>query len=159
MESAHGLGLYTTATMVAGVGEKSEYIIEHLLKIRDLQDKTGKFRVFIPWTFQLNNTALENKGYHELTGIEYLKIIAISRIVLDNIFNIQVSWVTQGLKTAQLALRFGANDFGGKMLEENVVKSAGVEHRTTKEEIIRYINNAGFKAAQRDTAYNIIKYF
>lgn len=157
MEIAHGLGLNTTATMVFGIGEKPENIIEHLLKIRNLQDKTGKFTAFIPWTFQPRNTELENVVFSANSGQDYLKILAISRLILDNIPNIQASWVTQGLRIAQLALRFGANDFGGTMLEENVVKSAGVEFKTTIDEIIKTVNKAGFSAAQRDTAYNTLK--
>ena len=156
MEVAHGLGLKTTATMVFGFGEENKYIAEHLLKIRELQEKTGGFTAFIPWTFaptadfaglskDLNNTAFD-----------YLKVLAVSRLVLDNIENIQASWVTQGLKVAQVALSFGANDFGGTMLEENVVKAAGVSNRTTIDEIIDNIQKAGFKPAQRDTYYNIL---
>ncbi|OGI17249.1 MAG: dehypoxanthine futalosine cyclase [Candidatus Melainabacteria bacterium RIFOXYA12_FULL_32_12] len=157
METAHEIGLSTTATMVFGVGERPEHIIEHLLKIRDLQDKTGKFTAFIPWTFQPKNTELGSGDIYYSSGYDYMKVLAISRIVLDNIPNIQASWVTQGLEVAQLSLSFGANDFGGTMLEENVVKSAGVEYKTTIDEIVKTIKRAGFTAAQRDTAYNIIK--
>lgn len=153
METAHESGLNTTATMVFGFGEKPEHIIEHLLKIRNLQDKTGGFTAFIPWSFQPHNSQLTSKT----TATDYLKIVAISRLILDNIPNIQASWVTQGLGLAQLSLRFGANDFGGTMLEENVVKSAGVEYKTTINEIVRNIHKAGFSAAQRDTAYNILR--
>ncbi|EKE03359.1 MAG: hypothetical protein ACD_20C00213G0005 [uncultured bacterium] len=157
MEIAHSLNLSTTATMVFGIGEKPENIVEHLLRIRELQDKTGKFTAFIPWTFQSKNTELGVDGVYHSSGYDYLRILAISRIVLDNIPNIQASWVTQGLNIAQLSLRFGANDFGGTMLEENVVKSAGVEYKTTIEEIVNTVSKAGFTAAQRDTKYNIIK--
>jgi len=160
METAHNLGLKTTATMVFGFGESYEHIAEHLLKIRDLQDKTGGFTAFIPWTFasfegyssKLNN----QKHFFNTTAHDYLKILSVSRLVLDNIPNIQASWVTQGLKIAQLSLRFGANDFGGTMLEENVVKAAGVANRTTIDEIINNIQKAGFKAAERNTNYEIL---
>lgn len=156
METAHNLGIKTTATMVFGFGEEPRHIAEHLLKIKALQDRTGGFTAFIPWTFapskqfpglikNLNNTAFD-----------YLKTLAISRLVLDNIPNIQVSWVTQGLPTAQVGLRFGANDFGGVMLEENVVKAAGVCNRTSADEIVEYIRKAGFTPAQRDTYYRIL---
>ncbi|MFH0702743.1 MAG: cyclic dehypoxanthinyl futalosine synthase [bacterium] len=158
METAHELGLNTTATMVFGIGENTEDIIEHLLKIRQLQDKTGKFTAFIPWTFQLPKKTI----FHAVTqssAHDYLKILAISRLILDNIRNIQVSWVTQGLEIAQLGLRFGANDFGGIMLEENVLKSVGVEYKTTIEEVVKRIHKMGFLAAQRDTAYNILKIY
>ncbi len=160
METAHNLGLNTTATMVFGFGEKSKHIIEHLLKIRELQDKTGKFTAFIPWTFKSENTELKKNISNNVYPYDYLKVLAVSRLVLDNISNIQSSWVTQGLKTAQLSLRFGANDFGGTMLEENVVRCAGTEfNKTSSEQIIQNINQAGFIPAQRDTAYNIIRTF
>ncbi len=159
METAHNLGIKSTATMVFGFGEDNKHIAEHLFKIKQLQAKTGGFTAFIPWTFvpyddfsgistNLNNTAFD-----------YLKVLAVSRLVLDNIPNIQVSWVTQGLKIAQLALKFGANDFGGTMLEENVVKAAGVTNKTNISQVIEHIQKAGFQAAQRDTAYNILKKF
>ncbi len=160
METAHNLGLNTTATMVFGFGEKPEHIIEHLLKIRALQDKTGKFTAFIPWTFKSDRTELKKDVIETVYPYDYLKVLAVSRLVLDNIANIQSSWVTQGLKTAQLSLRFGANDFGGTMLEENVVRCAGTEfHKTSSEQIIKNIRQAGFIPAQRDTAYNIIRTF
>lgn len=175
MEIAHNLGLKTTATMVFGFGENYEHIIEHLFKIRDLQDKTGGFTAFIPWTFAPfeeydSPIVIARKGEamtwqsndpdkYNTTAHDYLKILAVSRIVLDNIPNIQASWVTQGLKIAQLSLRFGANDFGGTMLEENVVKAAGVTNKTNINEIIENIHKAGFHAAQRNTNYEILKYF
>jgi len=157
MEIAHELGLNTTATMVFGGGETIYDIIEHLLKIRQLQDKTGKFTAFIPWTFQTKHTKMSENN---VTAHDYLKILAISRLTLDNIPNIQASWVTQGQKIAQLSLMFGANDFGGTMLEENVVRSAGKKwQQISVNEIVNNIHKAGFDAAQRDTAYNIIKKF
>ncbi len=159
METAHKLGLKTTSTMVFGFGENTKHIAEHLLKIQKLQDKTGGFTAFIPWTFApwKNFTGLSRNLRN--TAFDYLKTLAVSRLVLDNIPNIQVSWVTQGLNIAQIALSFGANDFGGTMLEENVVKAAGVCNKTCADEIIDHIQKAGFKAAQRDTSYRIIKTF
>lgn len=161
METAHNLGLKTTATMVFGFGETQKHIAEHLLKIRDLQDKTGGFTAFIPWTFvpppdYLNDNVLKS-DYLDTTAHDYLKILSVSRITLDNIPNIQASWVTQGLNIAQLSLSFGANDFGGTMLEENVVRAAGLANRTTIDEVIETIQKAGFKAAQRNTKYEIIR--
>lgn len=148
-ESVHNSGLKTTATMVFGFGENYGHIIEHLFKIRDLQDKTGGFTAFIPWSVVPSGA----------TAHDYLKILAVSRIVLDNIPNIQASWVTQGLDIAQIGLKFGANDFGGTMLEENVVKAAGVINRTNIEEVVKHIQKAGFKAAQRNTTYEILREF
>ncbi|HBG92192.1 MAG: dehypoxanthine futalosine cyclase [Nitrospirae bacterium RIFOXYB2_FULL_43_5] len=179
MEEAHRLGMRTTATMMFGSVEKPEDIIEHLDAIRNLQDRTKGFTAFIPWTFQPGNTELAQKSKGTVpdlrteqsevvesglspcgaTAVEYLRVLALSRIYLDNIKNIQASWVTQGLKIAEVALRFGANDFGSTMIEENVVASAGVSYRVSKEDIIRAIKNAGFTPAQRDTYYNIIKRF
>ena len=155
MRAAHKAGLKTTATMMFGHIEKKEDIIRHLVRIRNLQDETGGFTAFIPWTFQSANTAIKVKT---ATAAEYLKVLAVSRLFLDNIPNIQASWVTQGDKIAQLALFFGANDLGSTMIEENVVAAAGIKFRLPKEEMIRLIKNAGFKAAQRDCFYNIIKF-
>ena len=180
MEEAHRLGMRTTATMMFGSIEKAEDIIEHLDAVRSLQDKTNGFTAFIPWSFQPGNTELSRKLSvfshqskkrlstfdsrlltinYPATAVEYLKVLALSRLYLDNIENIQASWVTQGLKLAQVALRFGANDFGSTMIEENVVASTGVSYRVSKEDIIKTIKDAGFIPAQRDTYYTIIKYF
>lgn len=165
MEEAHRLGMRTTATMMFGSIEETEDIIEHLDVIRNLQDRTGGFTAFIPWSFQPGNTELSSQfsvlssQFYPATAIEYLRILAISRLYLDNIKNIQASWVTQGLKLAEIALRFGANDLGSTMIEENVIASTGVSYRVSKEDIIRAIKNAGFKPAQRDTYYKIIRYF
>ncbi|MCK5507328.1 MAG: dehypoxanthine futalosine cyclase, partial [Desulfobacterales bacterium] len=133
--------------------EKPEHIIEHLMKIRNLQDNTGGFTAFIPWTFQPDNTHMKTK---KATSVEYLRVLAVSRLFLDNIPNIQASWVTQGDKIAQLALAFGANDLGSTMIEENVVAAAGVKFMLSKKEIIRLIQETGYKAAQRDCFYNKI---
>jgi cyclic dehypoxanthinyl futalosine synthase len=154
MKTAHHLGLKTTATMMFGHVEEKTHIIEHLLKLRNLQDETAGFTAFIPWTFQPENTKIDVRP---LTAVEYLRILAISRLVLDNIKNLQVSWVTQGDKIAQLGLAFGANDFGSTMIEENVVAAAGVKFRLSRSEIIWLIENAGYKALQRDCFYNAIE--
>ncbi len=156
MIEAHKLGIPSSATMMFGSVEREEDIIDHLIKIREIQDKTGGFTAFIPWTYQPLNTELGGK---KVTGAEYLKVLAISRIMLDNIPNIQVSWVTQGPKIAQIALRFGANDFGSTMLEENVVAAAGANFRMGIEEIIYLIKDAGFIPYQRNNKYEILRRF
>lgn len=153
MDKAHRLGMKTTATMMFGHVETSEDIILHLVRVREQQDVTGGFTAFIPWSFQPRNTRL---GGSTAGGAEYLKVLAVARIMLDNIPNIQASWVTQGAKIAQLALSFGANDFGSTMLEENVVRAAGVNYRIALREIQRCIIDAGFIPAQRRTDYTII---
>lgn len=155
MGTAHTKGLKTTATMVFGLTETYEDIAEHLLSIRSLQSRTDGFTAFIPWSYQHNSFTFSPT--RESTVWDYLKILAVSRIALDNVPNIQASWVTQGTRIAQASLSFGANDFGGTMMEENVVRSAGTTNYTTQEEVIRLIHNAGFDAAKRDTAYNILK--
>ncbi|MCF6149965.1 MAG: dehypoxanthine futalosine cyclase [Candidatus Kuenenia sp.] len=153
MQSAHEQGMRTTATMMFGHIETTDERIEHLEKIRKLQDTTGGFTAFIAWTFQSKNTQLENAL---LGSYDYLKTLAIARLYLDNIENIQASWVTQGAKIAQLSLKFGANDMGSTMIEENVVKAAGVSYTMEKEEIEFLINDAGFRAKQRDLYYNLV---
>lgn len=156
METAHELGMKATATMMFGSVETLEERVLHLIRIRDVQDRTGGFRAFIPWSFQPANTDL---GGETATGVEYLKTLAVSRLMLDNVPNIQASWVTQGAKMAQVSLSFGANDFGGTMLEENVVRAAGVAYRVPMDEILMSIRDAGFQPAQRNTKYEIIKRF
>jgi len=151
--TAHKLGMRTTATMMFGVGEKFEHRINHFQAIYDLQEETGGFTAFIPWTFQPKHTALGGRGWDEATSVEYLKTLAISRLYLSNVLNVQSSWVTQGLKVCQMGLRFGGNDVGSVMLEENVVKAAGTSNCTTEEELRRMIRDAGFRPAQRDTLY------
>jgi cyclic dehypoxanthinyl futalosine synthase len=153
MRSAHQQGLRTTATMMFGHLETSAELIEHLLKIRGLQDDTGGFTAFIPWTFQPQNTRIV---VEKATAADYLRVLALSRLMLDNVDNIQASWVTQGAKIAQLALAFGANDFGSTMIEENVVAAAGVQFRLAKAEIVRLITAAGYQARQRDCFYNLL---
>lgn len=156
MLKAAALDMPTTATMMFGSREKPEDIVEHLFRIRNLQDTGGSFTAFIPWTYQPGNTEL---GGTTASGMEYLKVLALSRIVLDNINNIQASWVTQGDKMAQVALFFGANDLGGTMLEENVVAAAGCSFRMSCEEMVALIRAAGFQPAQRSTTYTIIREF
>jgi cyclic dehypoxanthinyl futalosine synthase len=151
--TAHQLGMRTTATMMFGCGETLEQRMNHLELVRNLQEETGGFTAFIPWTFQRANTALAHFVKEEATAVEYLQTLAISRIYLDNIENVQSSWVTQGLKTCQLGLRFGGNDVGSIMIEENVVAAAGAHHRATEEELRRIIRDAGFIPRQRDTLY------
>ncbi len=154
METAHELGLRTTATMMFGHVETLRDRIEHLLRLRNLQDKTGGFTAFIPWPFQPGNTSIECMP---ATAHEYLKVLAICRIFLDNFDNIQASWVTQGYKVAQMALFFGANDFGSTMIEENVVAAAGVSHRLSEEDIRRHIREAGFIPRQRLMDYTLVE--
>ncbi|OEU73504.1 MAG: dehypoxanthine futalosine cyclase [Desulfuromonadales bacterium C00003093] len=154
MEEAHKLGMRTTATMMFGSREKPEDIVEHLFRVREIQDRTGGFTAFIPWSFQPDNTEL---GGESASGIEYLKVLAVSRIVLDNIENIQASWVTQGARMAQVALFFGGNDLGGTMLEENVVAAAGCSFRMSQQEIVELVRGAGFVPARRTTEYRILE--
>jgi cyclic dehypoxanthinyl futalosine synthase len=153
MKTAHQLGLKTTATMMFGHIESKRHIIEHMIKLRNLQDETNGFTAFIPWTFQPKNTRID---VLPASSVQYLRVLALSRLVLDNFKNIQVSWVTQGDKIAQLALSFGANDFGSTMIEENVVAAAGVNFRLPQSEIVRLINDAGYEAKQRNCFYNWI---
>lgn len=154
MESAHGLGMRSTATMMFGHVESAEDIVAHLLSIRELQDRTGGFTAFIPWTFQPKNTRIP---VQPASGAEYLRVLALSRIVLDNVDNLQASWVTQGGKMAQISLAFGANDFGSTMIEENVVAAAGVTFRLPLKEMVRLIENAGFRAVQRNCYYDPVR--
>ena len=154
MREAAESGMRATATMVFGMGESLADRISHMQKIRELQGDTGVFTAFIPWPFQPGNTELGGKS---MGAHDYLKTLAVSRIFLDNIDNIQASWVTQGAEIAQLALIFGANDIGSTMIEENVVAATGVSHKMNESELISLIHNAGFDAAQRSTLYEIIK--
>jgi cyclic dehypoxanthinyl futalosine synthase len=154
MREAARQGMATTATMMFGSRETPEEVVEHLFRVRELQAEGGSFTAFIPWTYQPGNTELGGKS---ATGVEYLKALALSRIVLDNVPNIQGSWVTQGARMAQVALFFGANDLGGTMLEENVVAAAGCSFRMDREEMVDLIHGAGFRAAQRTTLYRIVR--
>ena len=157
MREAHRQGLRSSATMMFGSVEAPESIARHMLRVRDLQDETGGFASFIPWTFQSGNTALSSdpgfggsaeKGYGHAMG--YLRVLSVCRLVLPNIRTVQVSWVTMGAKVAQLGLFFGANDFGSTMIEENVVASAGVAFRMSEEEIVATIRDAGFQPLKRE---------
>ena len=156
MEAAHSVGLRTTATMMFGIGDKIVHRVNHLQKIRDLQDKTGGFTAFISWTFQRENTALGRKITEEPTGIDYLKMLAVGRLFLDNVQHIQASWLTQGLKIGQTALRFGADDMGSIMIEENVVSAAGAHNEASERELRYQISEAGYVPQQRDILYNYV---
>jgi cyclic dehypoxanthinyl futalosine synthase len=151
--AAHSLGMRTTATMMFGCGETIEQRMNHLEVVRRIQEQTGGFTAFIPWTFQPENTSLGRSVKEEATATDYLKTLAISRLYLENVLNIQSSWVTQGLKTCQIGLRFGANDVGSIMIEENVVRAAGTRNKAAEEELRRLIRDAGFVPKQRDTLY------
>ncbi|MEH0515985.1 cyclic dehypoxanthinyl futalosine synthase [Streptomyces sp. B21-079] len=151
METAHGLGVESTSTMLMGTGETNAERIEHLRMIRDVQDRTGGFRAFIPYTYQPENNHL--KGQTQATQFEYLRIIAVARLFLDNVRHIQGSWLTTGKEIGQLSLHYGADDLGSIMLEENVVSSAGAKHRSNLLELIQLIRSADRVPAQRVTTY------
>jgi cyclic dehypoxanthinyl futalosine synthase len=151
METAHGLGVESTATFMMGTGETNAERIEHLRMIRDVQDRTGGFRSFIPWTYQAENNHL--KGHTQATTIEYLRMIAVARLFFDNVAHLQGSWLTVGKDVGQLTLHMGADDLGSIMLEENVVSAAGARHRSNRLELIHLIRAAGRIPAQRDTLY------
>jgi cyclic dehypoxanthinyl futalosine synthase len=155
MGLAHNKGLLTTATMMFGHVETLEDRVDHLLAVREQQDKSRGFTAFIPWTFQPDNTALSAR---KATSIEYLRLLALSRLVLDNVPNLQVSWVTMGSKIGQLGLFFGANDFGSTMIEENVVAASGVSFRMSQKQIQRVIQSAGFQPKQRRMNYSLISH-
>ena len=157
MEEAHNQGLRTSATMMFGHIETTEERLEHLRRLRDLQDRTKGFTAFIPWPFQPDHTALnEQQPIEKTTGFAYLRMLALSRIYLDNFDNIQASWVTQGPKIAQISLSFGANDFGSTMIEENVVAAAGISFRLSEAEINRLVKDAGFEPRQRLMDYSLV---
>src|SRR6187397_758074 len=153
MGQAHRAGLRTTATMMYGTVDTDEDRIEHMMRLRDLQDETGGFTAFITWSYQPEHT--EHGGY-EATGVEYLRTLAIARIVLDNFDNLQASWVTQGGKVGQLSLAFGANDMGSVMIEENVVRAAGASYCMDEIEIVRNVEDAGFTPLRRNMHYDIL---
>ena len=160
MREAHRLGIPSTATMVYGLTEGVEERVRHILRVRELQEETRGFTAFIPWSFQPQNTRLAMEyGVAAQGGAEYLRVVALSRLLLgESIRNVQASWVTQGPKVAQIALCYGANDFGGTMIEENVVRAAGARVQyLPPEEIVRLISDLGREAAQRDTLYNILR--
>jgi cyclic dehypoxanthinyl futalosine synthase len=156
MEMAHGEGMKTSVTMMYGIGETLAERIEHLQRVRDVQSRTNGFTAFICWPLQPENTP--TMSHMPKTGaVEYLRTVAMSRIVLDNVPNLQASWVTMGMKVGQTALRFGCNDFGSLMIEENVVSAANTTHRTTTAEIERLITDAGFKVARRRQNYTLLE--
>ena len=153
MRHAHEHGLRTTATMMYGTVETIDERLEHLFRLREVQDGTGGFTAFITWSYQPEHTEL---GGDEATGVEYLRTLAIARLVLDNFDNLQASWVTQGGKVGQLSLAYGANDMGSVMIEENVVRAAGASYCMDEIEIVRNIENAGFVAKRRNMHYEIL---
>src|SRR5512144_29013 len=153
MRHAHRKGLRTTATMMYGTVETDEERLEHLLRLRALQDETGGFTAFITWSYQPEHTELAGS---EATGVDYLRTLAIARLVLDNFDNLQASWVTQGGKVGQLSLAYGANDMGSVMIEENVVRAAGASYCMDEVEIVRNIEDAGFTAKRRNMHYDVL---
>ncbi len=155
---AHEIGFKTTATMMFGHLEEDEDIVEHLERIRSLQDETGGFLAFIPWTFKPRNTFLEKRVPQEMGGDRYLRVLALSRVYLDNFTHIQGSWFTQGKKMGSLSLHYGASDLGGTLYDESVLGCAENKIRASIDELVQMIRSAGFKPAQRDTFYRIIKY-
>ena len=150
---AHQLGLRTTATMMFGVDETLQHRVNHFERLRQLQEETGGFTAFIPWFFQRENTSLGHFVKEEATAVDYLKTLAVSRIYLDNILNVQASWLTPGHKICQIALRFGGNDVGSILIEENVVSAAGCHNTSTEEDLRQLISDAGFRPIKRDTLY------
>jgi len=160
-KAAHEVGIKTTATMMFGSVDNEEDVIEHLKRIRELQDETGGFRAFIMWSFQPMHTKLQKEGLvnYRASSNRYLRLLALSRLYLDNFKNIQSSWVTQGSYIGQLALMFGANDLGSTMMEENVVSAAGVANKMNQKEMIKLIKDIGAIPAKRDTAYNILEVY
>lgn len=166
MRAAHEVGLITTATMMFGIGDKLEHRVRHLERVRQVQAEAlarraatgegGEFTAFIPWTFQRENTALGRKITEEPTGIDYIKMLSVSRLFLDNIQHIQASWLTQGIRLGQVALRFGADDMGSIMIEENVVSAAGAHNEANERDLRYQISEAGFRPQQRDILYNYV---
>jgi cyclic dehypoxanthinyl futalosine synthase len=150
--TSHSLGLRTTATMMFGCGEQYRHRVNHLERIRRIQQDTGGFTAFIPWMFAPENTAL-GKRVPQATAVDYLKTLAISRLYLEEIDHIQSSWLTPGIKVCQIGLEFGADDVGSILIEENVVYAAGVRNRTNEQELRRIISDAGYVPVQRDTLY------
>jgi len=155
MEVAHAIGMRTTGTMMIGSVETNAERAAHLELLRELQDRTGRFRAFIPWTFKAGNSELATDA--EVSAFEYLRLLAVARLYLDNIPNIQGSWLTQGRDVGQVSLHFGANDLGSIMLEENVVRAAGTHNRITEQEMVDLIRGSGRVPKQRKTDYQIVK--
>ncbi len=171
MREAHQLDISTTATMMFGGVETVEERVEHMARVREVQDEAVAaghvgFRAFIPWSFQPGNTALAEDEFaahgewmSAASGWEYLRTLAVSRLFLDSVTNIQASWVTQGAKVGQVALAFGANDMGSTMIEENVVAAAGTKFMLAREELVRLVADAGYSPVQRDTLYREVRRF
>ncbi len=159
MREAHRIGYRSTATMMYGHIETEEDIVTHLESVRQLQDETGGFTAFVPWSFKPGNTPLEKIIPHYATSTRYMQIIAFSRIYLDNFQHIQASWFSEGKKTGQIALHFGADDFGGTLLEENVHAAANFVNKTSTDECVQLIHESGFAAAQRTTLYDILRVY
>lgn len=157
MREAHRIGYRSTATMMYGHIETEEDIVTHLESVRQLQDETGGFTAFVPWSFKPGNTPLEKIIPHYATSTRYMQIIAFSRIYLDNFQHIQASWFSEGKKAGQIALHFGADDFGGTLLEENVHAAANFVNKTSTDECVQLIHESGFDAAQRTTLYEILR--
>ena len=155
MDDAHSIGLKTTATMVYGFGETGAQRVEHLMKVRELQDKTGGFTAFIPWSFSPNKTKLDCPRV--MNGTDYLRMIAMARLILDNIPHLQAGWVTEGPDVSQLALQYGADDYGGVLMTEEVVSATGLEYGVTEDQVINMIREAGYVPAQRTTQYDLIR--
>jgi cyclic dehypoxanthinyl futalosine synthase len=159
MREAHKLGYRSTATMMYGHLETDEELVEHLCRIRNLQDETGGFTAFVPWSFKPGNTPLEKIIPHYATPVRYLQVLAVSRMFLDNFDHIQASWFSEGKKTGQIALHFGADDFGGTLFEENVHAAANFVNKSNTDEVVNLIRESGFIPAQRDTLYNTLRVY
>lgn len=157
MRTAHEIGYRTTATMMFGHAERDDEIVEHLMKTRDAQDAMGGFTAFIPWSFKPGNTLLEKKIPESPGPVKYLRIIATARVVLDNFDHVQASWFAEGKKTGQIALHAGGDDFGGTLIEENVLRLANHHNTTTTEECVQLIRESGFKPLQRTTLYEHVR--
>ncbi len=157
MEEAHAIGLKTTATMVYGFGESSAQRIEHLIKVREVQDRTGGFTAFIPWSFSPDKTEVECP--RRQNGVDYLRMIAIARLVLDNVPHLQAGWVTEGPDVAQLALNFGADDYGGVLMTEEVVSATGLDYGVNEAQVVNMIREAGYVPAQRTTQYDTLRVY
>lgn len=158
MRSLAHIGMYSSATMTFGIGENLSERIEHLSRIRKIQDETGVFKAFIAWPVAPENTEIEGK-VERVGSPEFLKMLAVSRIFLDNVKYVQSGWLTEGLRAAEVALLFGANDVGGVLMDEMVVRAAGIDNRATAENMRRVIRNAGFRPRERDGLYNTIRAF
>ena len=157
MRTAHQLGFRTTATMMYGHVETPQDVIEHLRRLRELQDETGGFFAFIPWSFKRGETALSSAVERDAGPARYLRILAVARLYLDNVPHVQCSWFSEGEKAGELGLHFGADDFGGTLIQENVLRAAGHHNTTTTDRVIRVIRNAGFVPVQRNTTYETLR--